>query len=196
VPDKAFQMGGNWIKLVDLRELSDIVDGDGGELPVYALAVREQNGSKYGSIEHGLIVTPLLMYKVHAGDCWEIGHVAGEVKNGDSINILISIGGDNFHCAFKVSGNESEWSLHEGAAGSGGLPITPRNLNRDIGDSNPPIAAVADVSITDYGARLSGNLGRTGLERILKPNTTYLVETTNRSGKAGTMSIFVQGYKE
>lgn len=194
--DKAFQMGGTWIKLVDLREISEIIDGGDGEVAVHALAVAVQNGGEYDSIGHGLIVTPLLMHKVHKGDCWEMGHVVDEVKDGDGISALISIGNDNFHCAFKVSGNESEWSLYEGAVGSGGTPITLRNLNRSIGDSGPPVAAEADAAVGDYGTRLVGSVGRAGLERILKPNTTYLLEATNRSGKVEMMSIFVQGYKE
>jgi hypothetical protein len=194
--DKAFQMGGNWIKLVDLKEISEIVDGGDGDVSVHALAVVVQNGGQLDPIGHGLIVTPLLIHKVHRGDCWEAGHIASDIKDGDSINVLVSIGDANFHCAFRVAGNETEWSLHEGTTGTGGSPITPRNLSRAIGDSGPPLTAMADVSVGDYGTKLAGSLGRTGLERILKSNMTYLLEATNRSGKSGVISIFIQGYKE
>ena len=208
--DSAFQLGGLWIKLVDLGEtFTPLLDEGATEVPLYALAVSEQsNGCGCGEVADVHTVVPLMLSKVHDGDYWEVDNTVAKVKDDDAINILVTVGNGDFHYTFSTSGIGSlEWSIYEGAVGLGGLPTTPRNLRRSNGDSTSPIAAKANVTVEDYGTRLVGNFTGTdgqdigsgipiAIERIMKPNTTYLLEVVNRAGKTGEMGILIQGYEE
>lgn len=207
--DSAFQLGGLWIKLVDLGEtFTPLLDEGATQVPLYALAVEEQSDAGCDGVESAHTVVPLMLSKVHDGDYWEMDNVMASVKDNDAINILIAVGNGDFHYTFSVSGIGSlEWSVYEGAVGSDGSPVTPRNLRRSSGDSTSPIAAKTNVTVEDYGTRLIGNFTGTNgqdigsgipiaIERVMKPNTTYLLEVINRAGKTGEMGILIQGYKE
>ena len=211
MPDKAYQVGGVWVKLVDIGErLTPLLD-EAAHIPLYALAVREQSDDdRYDEVESAHVVVPLMLHKIHKGDYWEVDNVMASVKNDDAINVLIVTDNNNFHYSFNVSGGgDLEWSLYEGAMDSGGTPVTPRNLRRPIGDLDPPITARINVVVEDYGTRLTGNFvaGGTGgqtvgsgiyvpTKRILKADTAYLLEAINRAGKAKRMGMLIQGYKE
>lgn len=156
----------------------------------------------------GLTVQPFIEANVKNGTQWEVSFENTSVAAGTSADTIMTTG--NQYVLIKsrqvnFTGSEIEVSVYKNSTYSGGVIVPVYNLNTAI--SGSPLATLrAGVTVTSVGTEIAakthaygtdtnvnqaaGSYNVSGLERVLQPNTTYLLRILNQS----SITIKVAGY--
>jgi hypothetical protein len=163
-------------------------------------------------ITYALVTIPVQHHEIHEGEMFETSYKSPEGSNiADNATLVLHFltGAKENHFTFTVAaGGDCEVSLYEAPSLTANGPrLDVHNLHRDSDDVS--VTSVwqgstftGGVQLTNFllvggtGGNASGGISRQGLERILRPNTIYMVEATNRAGTAQPMSILADWYEE
>lgn len=155
-----------------------------------------------------LTTQPFIESNVKNGTQWEVSFENTSVAAGTSIDAVMITG--NQYVLIKsrqisFTGSEIEASVYKNTTFTGGTALYIYNLNTSFTAS--PLAVVrSGVTVTSVGTEIAakthaygantnvnqaaGSFNVIGLERVLQPNTNYLLRITNQSN----ITIKVAGY--
>lgn len=171
----------------------------------------DDHGESILIYDRSIITLDWVHYQVHIGMMYTTEHTAS-VANTNSLDLLITIGDNEFHATFAIQGGGQMTAyLYESPNASGGTPLTLYNMNRDSSNtSTVTVAHTPTVVSTGTTAIINGRLipggtsaptrlggaARENTEWILKPGLKYLLRLTNTSGGTITENAVLQGYEE
>lgn len=160
-----------------------------------------------------LTVQPFIESNVKNSTEWEFSSINSNLGAGLSQDAVFIVGSQpvlikNRQITF--TGAQITAQLFEAPTYTGGTPAVMHNLNRIT--PNAPLSTsrygvtVSDtgtecgaptyaLGATDQGNRTVGTFTVTGLERVLKPNTTYLLRITNNDTVAVKVATYVTFYE-
>jgi hypothetical protein len=151
-------------------------------------------------------------WMVHEGRAFEVEYSTphgSEIANDASFDVALHIGKHEAHLTFGVeAGGDSELFIYENSdVALDGTELSVLALNRVDGTFLSDCTARLDPTVNGVGVELrhtyipggtgpqsQGGNTREGVERIWKPDTTYLFRTFNRSGQAKMMGLLLQFY--
>lgn len=161
----------------------------------------------------GLTIQPFIESNVKNGTQWEYSFENAAVAAGANLDTLLTTGNQyvlvkNRQVTYNGSGMEA--TVFKGATYTGGSTIPIYNLNTGIATpclatarSGITITATGDQAgakafsygVQDVGNRATGTYTVTGLERVLVPNTTYLLRVTNTDTVSRKINVYVTFYE-
>jgi len=155
-----------------------------------------------------LTTQPFIEANVKNGSQWEVSFENNSVAAGTSVDAVMTTG--NQYVLIKsrqisFTGSEIEASVYKNPSFTGGSTLPIYNLNTSFSVS--PLAAIkAGVNVSSIGTEVaakshaygadtnvnqtSGSYSVTGLERVLQPNTAYLLRILNQS----SITVKIAGY--
>jgi hypothetical protein len=156
----------------------------------------------------GLTVQPFTEANVKNGTQWEFSFENTSLAAGASSDAVFTTGSKYVLVKSRIltfTGSEIEASVYKGATYTGGSIVPIYNLNTTI--EGLPLSAVrSGVTVTATGIEIAakthaygtdtnvnqtvGSYNVAGIERVLQPNTTYLLRIVNQSA----ISIKIAGY--
>lgn len=160
-----------------------------------------------------LMVIAYEHHEVHEGKMFFASYKSpdgSDVADNATVRIQILTGARSCHLTFVcAAGGDAEESFYEGITSTGGTALAAHNMNRR-GTMTPSATPSLNPTVSAFGVRLEnellpggtggantpGGVARPGTEWILKTNTKYLVEITNRAGNAQPISIAVEWYEK
>jgi hypothetical protein len=155
-----------------------------------------------------LTVQPFIESNVKNGTQWEVSFENNSVPAGSNVDAVMTTG--NQYVLIKsrqisFTGSEIEASVYKNPTFTGGSNIAVYNLNTSI-IASPSAILKTGVVVTSTGLEIAakthaygtdtnvnqstGSFNVLGLERVLQPNTSYLLRIANQS----TITIKVAGY--
>lgn len=151
-------------------------------------------------------------HEVHEGEMFHAGYSVASVSNAASVDLLITTGAGDAHTVFDVfAGGQATVYLYEAPTVIGGTGLTEYNMKRASAITTT-VAVAHTPTVTDTGTialvagrilpggtsaqtRVGGGI-RSGTEWILKPNTSYLLRSTNTSGSAIAINVTAEWYED
>lgn len=182
--------------------------------------IQISDGERTASIDkhtHALNTIDYAHHEMHAGSTYRASIAGTAVGNGNTLAIEIltpAAGGKQMHFTGAVTTeNAADLVFQELIeVSSNGAVITPRNANRNFGDSSTVQAVLQDSTVVTTNAVVldSRHIGspspspsRPGIggdaasrgEWLLRENTWYQLVLTNTSGSAQDMHMAVEWYE-
>jgi len=161
----------------------------------------------------GLTTQPFIEANVKNGTQWEFSFENNSVAAGASTDSILTTG--NQYVLIKsrqitFTGSEIEASVYKNPTYTGGSTIPIYNLNTAIGGS--PLSVLrTGITVTSVGTeiaakthsygsdtngnRSSGSFSVFGLERVLQPNTSYLLRVTNQDSSTVKVAGYITFYE-
>lgn len=155
-----------------------------------------------------LCVQPFIESNVKNGTQWEVSFENTSLASNAYSDAVMTTGNQYVLIKSRLlsfTGSEIEVSVYKNVVFTGGTPLTIYNLNTAIGGS--PLAVMkSGVTVSNTGTEIAarshaygtdtnvqqavGTYNVNGLERVLQPNTSYLLRIQNQA----TTSIKLAGY--
>lgn len=161
----------------------------------------------------GLTVQPFIEANVKNGTQWEFSFENNSLAAGANSDAVLTTGSKYVLVKSRIlnfTGSEIEASVYKGTTFTGGAIIPIYNLNTEIGGS-PLSVARSGVTVTSVGTEIAakthaygtdtnvnqavGSFNVAGLERVLQPNTTYLLRVTNQAATTIRLSGYITFYE-
>ena len=151
--------------------------------------------------------------EIHEGEFYEFGHTFIDVADAATVRLRFLAGAINFHYGVEIiSEGKAFADIHKGTTYTdAGTEITPIN-NYDASSNTALLTAFHTPTVDVLGAMLTPENGililggtgplsvggsvKTDEERVTALDEDYLIEVTNDSGQAKTITILVAGYEE
>lgn len=156
----------------------------------------------------GLTTQPFIEANVKNGTQWELSFENPSLASGANSDAILTTGASYVLVKSRLinfTGSEIEVSVYKDTTYTGGVTVPIYNLNTQIGGS-PLSIAKAGISVVSLGTEIAaktyaygadtnanqavGSFNVVGIERVLAPNTTYMLRVTNQAA----VSIKVAGY--
>lgn len=199
--------------MIDTTELENRPIQGGALLPVVLVNGRVL-ATLVGPVDDvtgALTVVDSVHHHVHEGEMYHAEYLWTSVLNNASANILLVTGAKYPHLVFAINaGGACYVYLYEQCTTiADGTALPAYNMKRHSGGISasmvyhtPTMNALGPALVTRYlsggnspTTRVGGGV-RTGTEWLIKPNSKYLIRSTNVSGSAVVMSIAVEYYEE
>ena len=156
---------------------------------------------------------PFIEANVKNSTEWELSFLESGLGAGLSIDSILSTGSQTVLVKSRqiAFNNESMTAdVFEGTTFTGGTPATIYNMNR-VTPNAPEFTVTSNVSVTTTGTQIAattfglggegagnrpiGSFAVTGVERVLKPNTDYLLRITNTAAVAQDIAVYATLYE-
>lgn len=168
---------------------------------------RTYNGLK------ALCVQPFIEANVKNGTQWEFSFENNSVATGATADTILTTGAQFVLVKSRLlsfTGSEIEASVYKNTTYTGGTLTSIYNLNTQLGGS--PLSVVrSGVTVTSVGTEIAakthaygtdtnvnqavGSYNVVGLERVLAPNTSYLLRVTNQSATTIKLAGYITFYE-
>lgn len=160
-----------------------------------------------------LTTQPFIESNVKNGTQWEVSFENAAVVAGGNADAVMQTGNQyvlvkNRQVSF--TGSEIEISVYKNPTYTGGTPLPVYNLNTSF--ATAPLATLyAGVSVTSVGTEIAakthaygsdtnanqtvGSYNVIGIERVLQPNTAYLLRIQNQSAITAKVAGYITFYE-
>lgn len=158
-------------------------------------------------------VQPFIEANVKNGTQWELSFENNNVASGASVDIIKTTGSKHVLVKNRIlhfTGSELDVAVYKNTIFTGGTTVPIYNLNTQIGGT-PLTTVKTAATVTSVGTEVAarvhaygtdtnvnqavGSFNVSGIERVLAPNTTYMLRMTNQAATAVKISGYITFYE-